>query len=74
MEKFRDICNGKYVDNSNIGGGDQKSKTISQLSELMKESHYSLKTLYECSHPNLDRLVSLTEQFGINGVRLTGAG
>lgn len=74
MEKFRDICNGKYIDSLNIGGGDHVSKTVTKLSELMKESHYSLKTLYECSHPDLDRLVSLTQEFGISGVRLTGAG
>ncbi|XP_068085313.1 N-acetylgalactosamine kinase isoform X1 [Anabrus simplex] len=46
---------------------------IKMLGELMKKSHISLQKLYECSHPNLDRLVALGEGL-VAGTRLTGAG
>jgi len=39
----------------------------------MSQSHHSLKTLYECSHKNLDELVNISQEFGV-GARLTGAG
>lgn len=39
----------------------------------MSKSHQSLKTLYECSHPNLDELVRISKTMEI-GARLTGAG
>lgn len=74
MKKFCDICNLKYIDYPTNGGGDHNLTITAKLSELMQESHSSLKYLYECSHPNLDRLVELTQNFGIRGVRLTGAG
>uniref|UniRef100_A0A182M2U6 GHMP kinase C-terminal domain-containing protein n=1 Tax=Anopheles culicifacies TaxID=139723 RepID=A0A182M2U6_9DIPT len=43
------------------------------MKALMKQSHESLRTLYECSHENLDRIVDLSDQLGV-GTRLTGAG
>lgn len=46
---------------------------MSELSELLRESHKSLQYLYECSHPNLDQLVKISDEFGV-GARLTGAG
>lgn len=46
---------------------------ISDLSYLMRQSHKSLKELYECSHPNLDRLIDISDKFGVSA-RLTGAG
>lgn len=39
----------------------------------MKLSHKSLSQLYECSHPVLDELVQLSDDFGIHA-RVTGAG
>lgn len=39
----------------------------------MMKSHNSLKTLYECSHKNLNELVDISKDFGV-GARLTGAG
>lgn len=39
----------------------------------MLESHESLKTHYECSHDNLDRLVDLSRKMNVYA-RLTGAG
>ncbi|XP_055533805.1 N-acetylgalactosamine kinase isoform X2 [Wyeomyia smithii] len=51
----------------------QSEGAIQAMKRLMRESHESLKTLYECSHPNLDKLVQLSDALGI-GARLTGAG
>nr|CAD7570507.1 unnamed protein product [Timema californicum] len=48
-------------------------KALKQLGKLMSKSHESLKTLYECSHPELDRLVALSDGIAL-GCRLTGAG
>jgi N-acetylgalactosamine kinase len=39
----------------------------------MSQSHHSLKTLYECSHENLEKLIAISKDFGV-GARLTGAG
>lgn len=39
----------------------------------MTESHISLRDDYECSHPQLDRLVEMSKDFSY-GARLTGAG
>lgn len=52
---------------------DPHNVIISKLSQLMRQSHESLKTLYECSHPALDKLVEISDECGI-GARLTGAG
>lgn len=49
------------------------SGNIKFLSQLMRQSHESLQNLYECSHLNLDKLVKLSDEFGV-GARLTGAG
>lgn len=78
--EFREICE-KYSSNSlhsngmHVNGNGDMSfeSTVSRLSQLMRQSHESLKTLYECSHPNLDKLVEISHQLGI-GARLTGAG
>ncbi|CAG2059610.1 unnamed protein product, partial [Timema podura] len=48
-------------------------KALKQLGKLMTKSHESLKTLYECSHPELDKLVELSNGIAL-GCRLTGAG
>ncbi|HEV8366119.1 MAG TPA: galactokinase [Gemmatimonadaceae bacterium] len=43
--------------------------------ELLNASHQSLRTLYECSTPELDWLaMAAQEQPGVSGARLTGAG
>lgn len=39
----------------------------------MTQSHESLRDLYECSNPQLDRLISLSRGVAL-GARLTGAG
>ncbi|EFA00753.1 N-acetylgalactosamine kinase [Tribolium castaneum] len=49
------------------------STTLSKLGLLMSKSHESLRDLYECSHPQLDRLVELSRELTY-GARLTGAG
>lgn len=40
----------------------------------MTQSHESLRDLYECSHPQLDRLVEVCHGASALGARLTGAG
>ncbi|KAJ8924749.1 hypothetical protein NQ315_000902 [Exocentrus adspersus] len=48
-------------------------ESLETLGKLMSESHESLRDLYECSHPQLDRLVELSREYTL-GTRLTGAG
>lgn len=54
--------------------GDLDASSCHQkLSDLISQSHSSLRNLYECSHPSLDYLVDISREFGV-GARLTGAG
>lgn len=62
VQQFRNICSDDSVE--------AKLKTLSQL---LRQSHESLKTQFECSHASLDRLVEISDEFGV-GARLTGAG
>lgn len=62
--KFCEIANASEED---------EDDAVEQLSEILRKSHESLKTLYECSHPNLDKLVKISDDYGV-GARLTGAG
>ncbi|XP_073837456.1 N-acetylgalactosamine kinase [Musca autumnalis] len=81
VQEFRKIC--EEFSNNFIHSNDIHSNgntvtmtygaTLARLSQLMRQSHESLKSLYECSHLNLDKLVELSDQMGI-GARLTGAG
>lgn len=47
---------------------------LSELGHLMNESHTSCHELFDCSAPELNRLVELARQGGAIGARLTGAG
>lgn len=63
VKAFQEVCRKETV----------SSLALVKLGELMRQSHESLKNLYECSHPNLDKLVHLGEGKAL-GSRLTGAG
>jgi galactokinase len=63
VKAFREVCQKEM----------EASIACKKLGELMRESHQSLQKLYECSHPNLDKLVELSEGKAL-GSRLTGAG
>jgi len=60
VERFTSICH--------------TTTDIGLLGQLMTQSHYSLRDKYDCSHPALDRLVSIALDAGALGSRLTGAG
>lgn len=47
---------------------------LTQLGQLMNESHTSCRDLYECSCDQLDELVRVSRECGAIGARLTGAG
>ena len=47
---------------------DDDSK-MSEMGRLMYESHASCRDQYECSHPQLDKLVELSRQLGALGAR-----
>jgi len=59
--QFREICNS------------EPSGALEALGRLMFDSHSSCRDLYECSHPQLDRLVEMSAKLAL-GARLTGAG
>ncbi|XP_060534567.1 N-acetylgalactosamine kinase isoform X2 [Cylas formicarius] len=61
----------KFYETCQKGSGDDDS--LATLGTLMSESHDSLRDLYECSHPQLDRIVTLSKGLTL-GTRLTGAG
>jgi len=63
VKTFREVCQKDM----------EASVALSKLGELMGQSHESLRNLYECSHPNLDKLVQLGKGKAL-GSRLTGAG
>lgn len=50
------------------------SSHLSDLGELMTDSHASCRDLYECSVKELDELVDTSLKMGAYGARLTGAG
>nr|XP_047908294.1 N-acetylgalactosamine kinase isoform X8 [Anser cygnoides] len=60
--EFKKICN------------EAPANAIQLLGELMNQSYISCREMYECSCPELDRLVDICLQFGAVGSRLTGAG
>lgn len=62
VEKFLATCR-----------NDSGEGSLESLGQLMRESHESLRDLYECSHPQLDKLVDLSRELTL-GCRLTGAG
>jgi N-acetylgalactosamine kinase len=63
VKAFREVCKKEM----------EASVALMKLGELMQQSHHSLQKFYECSHPDLDKLVGLSEGKAL-GSRLTGAG
>nr|XP_022914001.1 N-acetylgalactosamine kinase [Onthophagus taurus] len=64
----------QFIENCKCDCSQKSNKEILKtLGELMTASHISLRDLYECSHPQLDKLVDLSSELAL-GVRLTGAG
>ena len=63
--EFEEICNSQNTD----------PKTPQILGDLMNQSHYSCRDLYECSSPELDTLTDICRRTtSCIGSRLTGAG
>lgn len=84
VEDFKKMCVNSKIECVNTNGSTNgatiehkqnlgKHETLINLGKLMSQSHASLKTLYECSHENLDKLVDISQQMNIHS-RLTGAG
>ncbi|CAG4986378.1 unnamed protein product [Parnassius apollo] len=83
VEDFRKICTYSKLEsattNGVINGGttgfvyNGSGEILTALGNLMSKSHDSLRTLYECSHANLDNLVNISRTMNIHS-RLTGAG
>lgn len=65
MVEFRQIC--EQLERR------ASKQDIEQLGKLMQQSHHSLRELYECSHPDLERLIALSVKQGVSA-RVTGAG
>ncbi|KAK3260483.1 hypothetical protein CYMTET_30556, partial [Cymbomonas tetramitiformis] len=65
VQDFRQVC---------IDGEQREQSVLSQLGELMSASHASCRDSYNCSSPELDRLVQICLAEGAHGARLTGAG
>ncbi|KAK7492529.1 hypothetical protein BaRGS_00016195 [Batillaria attramentaria] len=53
---------------------ERRPDALEQLGRLMDASHASCRDMYECSHPDLDKLVKLCRDAGARGSRMTGAG
>ena len=54
--------------------GDDHTALMEQLGELMNQTQYSCREVYQCSCPELDQLCDIAKEAGSYGSRLTGAG
>lgn len=59
----------KFSIGSCVDGAD-----VTSLGRAMYNSHRSLREKYDCSHPELDKIVEIALSAGAAGARLTGAG
>lgn len=69
--EFKSICND--WSNQCSPSQDETDQTLKQLGQIMVESHSSTQYLYECSHPQIDKIVACSKEIAY-GARLTGAG
>ncbi|KAH8384378.1 hypothetical protein KR200_000085 [Drosophila serrata] len=65
VAKFRKICEQL--------AGRPCPEDAKKLGELMRQSHESLRELYECSHPDVERLIAISNELHVSA-RVTGAG
>ncbi|XP_034657012.1 N-acetylgalactosamine kinase isoform X2 [Drosophila subobscura] len=65
VAKFRKICE-QLAQRGSV-------EDVKQLGQLMRQSHESLRELYECSHPDVERLIAISEKQNVSA-RVTGAG
>ena len=72
--RFKDAANASDTANTDTDTTNTGNDTAAELGRLMDASHASCSQLYECSCPELDRLITLCKSSGALGSRLTGAG
>ncbi|EDW80025.1 uncharacterized protein Dwil_GK12284, isoform B [Drosophila willistoni] len=65
VAKFRKICEQLALRSS--------EEDVKHLGQLMRQSHQSLRELYECSHPDVERLIAISNKMDVSA-RVTGAG
>lgn len=67
--QFKALC-----DRANAQPQNNPEAVYAQLGALMNASHESLRVLYDCSCPELNKVVDVARSRGSLGSRLTGAG
>jgi galactokinase/tRNA pseudouridine(38-40) synthase len=74
VDRFRDLLSRDWADVPLIPEVQRDSAVIDELGHILSASHTSLRDQYECSCPEVDRLVAYCMDHGSVGSRITGAG